>query len=64
MESKDLQVFNFEDKETRIVMKDGEPWFIGKDICDILGYVNSRDAIEKHCKYSEIFGVAIRDTEI
>jgi len=23
----------------------GEPWFVGKDSCDVLGLVNSRDAI-------------------
>ena len=26
---------------------DGEPWFVGKDICDILGIVNPTDALNK-----------------
>ena len=26
----------------------GEPWFVAKDVCDILGYVNPKDAIAKH----------------
>lgn len=27
---------------------DGEPLFCAKDVCDILGYANSRDAVRKH----------------
>ena len=26
------------------------PWFSHKDICDVLGYKNSRDALSRHCK--------------
>ena len=33
----------------------GEPGFVGKDVCDRLGYANHNDAIGKHCR-----GVAIR----
>ena len=42
----------------RIVMIDDGPWFCVADICDVLGYVNSRDALAKHCRES---GVAKRD---
>ena len=35
----DLQVFKFENKETRVVIKDGEPWFVAKDVAEALGYV-------------------------
>ncbi len=31
-----LQVFNFQGAEVRIVMKDGEPWWVLKDVCDVL----------------------------
>lgn len=31
---KDLTVFKFEEKEVRTVVRDGEPWFVGKDVCD------------------------------
>jgi prophage antirepressor-like protein len=31
-----LQVFDFEGKKIRIVVVDGEPWFVAKDVCDIL----------------------------
>jgi len=28
--------------------ENNEPWFVGKDVCDILGYSNPKDAIAKH----------------
>lgn len=45
---KQLQMFNFENQQVRVVQKDGEPYFVGKDVAQVLGYVNSRDAIAKH----------------
>ena len=27
-----------------------KPWFVAKEVCKILGYSNTRDAISKHCK--------------
>jgi prophage antirepressor-like protein/transcriptional regulator with XRE-family HTH domain len=43
-------VFNFESHEVRTVLKDGEPWFVAKDVTDILGYARTRDATRLHCK--------------
>lgn len=43
--SKDLQVFSFENRETRIVMREGQPWWVAKDVCDVLGIQNSSDAL-------------------
>ena len=31
----------------RIVTKDGEPWFVAKDVCNILEIKNSRDTLNK-----------------
>lgn len=31
-------------------MVDGKPYFVGKDIADILGYSNSSKAVSTHCK--------------
>ena len=39
----------------------GEPWFVGKDIAEVLGYSNPRDALSKHVD-SEDKGVAKCDT--
>lgn len=31
--------------EVRTLVMDGEPWFVGKDVAEILGYSNTRKAI-------------------
>ena len=31
----------------RVVMVDGEPWFVGKDICNAVGVAKSRDAVSR-----------------
>ncbi len=40
-------VFKFDESVIRTVMKDGEPWFIAKDLCDVLGLENPSKALEK-----------------
>lgn len=45
----ELQVFNnTEFGSVRSFMVNGEPYFVGKDVTDILGYSNSRKAIGDH----------------
>ena len=46
----DLNVFAFDSQAVRVVMVDGQPWFVGKDVAEVLGYANPADAITKHCK--------------
>ena len=37
----DIQTFNFQNNNIRIVMDDnGEPWFVAKDVAEILGYAS------------------------
>ena len=44
-----LEIFtNPEFGNIRIIDKNGEPWFIGKDVAEALGYEASRNAITKH----------------
>lgn len=35
-----LQVFNFKQNEVRTILKDNDPWFVAKDVCDILELAN------------------------
>ena len=45
----DLQIFNSpEFGEIRTIEKDGEPWFVGKDVAAALGYEKPTDAVRKH----------------
>lgn len=42
------QIFNFEENEVRTVLVDDEPYFVGKDVADVLGYSNTAKAIRDH----------------
>lgn len=42
------QLFNFKGQPVRTVTINNEPFFVGKDVADILGYANNRDALVKH----------------
>ena len=44
----ELQVFNFEELPVRTLIMDDEPYFVGKDVAEVLGYSNTRDALNKH----------------
>lgn len=43
----DLQVFNFEELPVRTLTVDDEPYFVGNDVAQILGYEDYRGAINK-----------------
>lgn len=54
----------FENEEfgkVRTLTINNEPWFVGKDVTEALGFVNSRDAIATHV-FLEDKGVEIIDT--
>ena len=42
--------FDFEGAGVRGLSIDGEPWFIARDIADVLGYTEPHKAIARHCK--------------
>lgn len=41
----DLKVFDFEQKSVRVVMKGSEPWWVAKDVADILEFRDAANAI-------------------
>jgi prophage antirepressor-like protein len=44
----EVQIFNFEGfRGIRVIIRNGEPWFVAKDVCDILDIKNSRDVVAK-----------------
>ena len=42
------QIFNFEQNEVRTILVNDEPYFVGKDVAEILGYSKPRNAISTH----------------
>ena len=43
----DLQVFGFEGRNVRVVEKDGNPWWVLADVCEILGIVSVGNASDR-----------------
>lgn len=57
----ELKQFNFENNQVRTLLINDEPWFVGKDVAEILGYSNPRDALSKHVDSEDKDSVAIHD---
>lgn len=55
----ELQNFNFNELQVRTVLIDDEPWFVGKDVAEILGYSNTKDALLKHVDDEDKLGSQI-----
>ena len=58
------EIKTFTNKEfgtVRTIVKDGEPWFVGKDVAEILGYKETAKAIRTHI-CAEDKGVSVLDT--
>ena len=56
-----LQIFSVEGNEVRTLKIDDEPYFVGKDVAEILGYKNTRDALANHVDVEDKNSVAIHD---
>lgn len=48
------QIFNYGKQQVRTVVRAGEPWFVAKDVAEVLGYSDVAYAIRTHCKSSEV----------
>ena len=58
----ELQTFNFETQEVRTVIENNEPWFVGKDVAEILGYKRPTKAISDHVDEEDRDEVPIQDS--
>lgn len=41
---------HFDGRAVRVVEVAGEPWFVGKDVCEALGYADPTTAMRSHCR--------------
>lgn len=57
MTNKQPSIFTFPltGAKVRTILRDGEPWFVAKDVAEVLGYANTALAIRQHCKYAKLF---------
>ena len=61
MNENEIQVWNYESSEIRTVQVNGEPWFVGKDVADILGYQNGSRDINRHVEEEDRCKIMIFD---
>lgn len=57
----DITLFDFKGNQVRTVTIDDKPYFVGKDVANVLGYSRTADAIRKHID-DEDKGVAKMET--
>ncbi len=43
----EISVFNFDSQAVRTLTRDGEPWFVAADVCEVLTIGNNRDAVAR-----------------
>lgn len=55
------EIFNFKGQDVRTIIINNVPWFVGKDVASILGYVGTNKAIRTHVD-DEDKGVTKMDT--
>lgn len=56
-----VEIFEFKDIQVRTLLVNNEPFFVAKDVADVLGYTNSRKAVQDHVE-EEDKGVTKCDT--
>jgi len=39
----EIQIFNYNSNEVRTIQRDGDPWFVLRDVCAVLGITNDRN---------------------
>lgn len=59
---REISIFNSEEfGNIRAIEIDNEPWFVGKDVAEALGYSNTRDALATHVSDEDKNTVVISD---
>lgn len=43
----DIQIFNYNSSEVRTIQTDGEPWFVLRDVCNVLGISHVKDTADR-----------------
>ncbi len=43
----ELQVFRYQAQQVRTIAKDGKPWFVARDVCEVLAIANTSQALAR-----------------
>ena len=52
--SNELQSFNFEGQNVQVIMIENEPYFLGKEVAEILGYKKAQNALSRHVDEEDV----------
>ncbi|MFI3265519.1 MAG: Bro-N domain-containing protein [Rikenellaceae bacterium] len=55
--STEVAVFNFKNNDVRVITQDGEPWFVAKDVAEILEYAET-EKMTKRLDEDEVTKIA------
>ena len=58
----DLKIWNYEDTTVRTLEFDGEMWFVGKDVAEVLGYERPTKAVADHVDTEDRDEIPIQDS--
>lgn len=58
----EVQMFAFKNKKVRTLLVNNEPWFIGKDVANVLGYERATKAIQDHVDKEDKDVIPIQDS--
>lgn len=57
----ELKIFNYQDSQVRTIQKDGEPWFVLKDVCNVLG-INKTADVAARLDFDEVGRIDLVDS--
>ena len=61
-----IQIFNYQSNEVRTVEMGGEPWFVLKDVCAVLGISHITDTAkrmdEEYQRMESVWGLTAAET--
>lgn len=57
----ELQVFTYQESQVRTIQKDGEPWFVLKDVCSVLGIADHK-VVSRRLEEDEVCLIPLTDS--
>lgn len=41
------EIFNYQEHNIRVILKDGQPWWVAKDVCEVLEFANHNETLKR-----------------
>lgn len=60
--SNEIKEFNFEGQNVQVIMIENEPYFLGKEVAEILGYKKTQNALSRHVDEEDVKTLKYKDS--